>query len=165
MVVPERFGAAGGFAKPVNFQVFSGIPALGEDYRHELAHVVLLPIIRGASTSLLASEGVPTWFGGTAGRDFQGSVRHLASLLRDQPQLSLDEIIDSRDVAAEIRNAAGAVLAQMLNESGGAGAVREFLRTPGTPRALREALERLLQRPWPTIVAEWGRRVDRIAAT
>jgi hypothetical protein len=92
-------------------------------------------------------------------------VRHLASLLRDQPQLTLDEIIDSRDVAAEIRSAAGAVLAQMLNESGGADAVREFLRTPGTPRALREALERLLQRPWPTIVAEWGRRVDRIAAT
>lgn len=165
VVVPERFGAAGGFSKPVNLQVFSGIPALGEDYRHELAHVVLLPIIRGASTSLLASEGVPTWFGGTAGRDFQGSVRHLASRLRDQPQLTLDEIIDSRDVAAEIRNAAGAVLAQMLNESGGADAVREFLQTPGTPRALREALERLLQRPWPTIVAEWGRRVDRIAAT
>lgn len=165
VVVPERFGAAGGFAKPVNFQVFSGIPALGEDYRHELAHVVLLPIIRGASTSLLASEGVPTWFGGTAGRDFQGSVRHLASLLRDQPQLALEEIIDSRDVAAEIRNAAGAVLAQMLNESGGADAVREFLRTPGTPRAVREALERLLQRPWPTIVTEWRRRVDRIAAT
>lgn len=165
VVVPERFGAAGGFAKPVNFQVFSGIPALGEDYRHELAHVVLLPIIRGASTSLLASEGVPTWFGGTAGRDFQGSVRHLASALRDQPQLTLDEIIDSRDVAAEIRNAAGAVLAQMLNESGGADNVREFLRTPGTPRALREALERQLQRPWPTIVAEWRRRVDRIAAT
>lgn len=165
VVVPERFGAAGGFAKPVNFQVFSGIPALGEDYRHELAHVVLLPIIRGASTSLLASEGVPTWFGGTAGRDFQGSVRHLASLLRGQPQLTLDEIIDSKDVAAEIRSAAGAVLAQMLNESGGADAVREFLRTPGTPRALREALERLLQRAWPTIVADWGRRVDRIAAT
>jgi len=165
VVVPERFGAAGGFAKPVNFQVFSGIPALGEDYRHELAHVVLLPIIRGSSTSLLASEGVPTWFGGTAGRDFHGSVRHLASLLRDQPQLTLDEIVDRRDVAAEIRNAAGAVLAQMLNESGGGDAVREYLRTPGSHRAIREALERLLQRPWPTIVTEWRRRVDRIAAT
>ena len=165
VVVPERFGAAGGFAKPVNFQVFSGIPALGEDYRHELAHVVLLPIIRGSSTSLLASEGVPTWFGGTSGRDFHGSVRHLASLLRNQPQLTLDEIVDRRDVAAEIRNAAGAVLAQMLNESGGVDAVREYLRTPGSHRAIREALERLLHRPWPAIVAEWRRRVDRIAAT
>lgn len=165
VVVPERYGAAGGFAKPVNFQVFAGIPALGEDYRHELAHVVLLPILRGASTSLLASEGVPTWLGGTAGRDFQGSVRHLASLLQDHPQLTLDVIVDSAGVSSDIRNAAGAVLAQMLNESDGADAVREFLRTPGTHRALREALERLLQRPWPTIVAEWRRRVDQIAAT
>jgi hypothetical protein len=60
-VVPERFGAAGGFAKPVNAQVFSGIPALGEEYRYELAHVVLLLIIRGGSTSLFrpGSAGRP----------------------------------------------------------------------------------------------------------
>lgn len=163
VVVPERFGAAGGFAKPVNFQVFSGIPAIGEDYRHELAHVVLLPIIRGGSTSLLASEGVPTWFGGTAGRDYQGSVRHLSSLLRAQPQLNLDRILDDTGVSSDIRNAAGAVLAQMVNESGGADALREYLRTP--ERAIREALERLLMRPWPTIVEDWRRRVDQIAAT
>lgn len=165
VVVPERFGAAGGFAKPVNLQVFSGIPALGEDYRHELAHVVLLPILREASTSLLASEGVPTWLGGTAGRDFRGSVRHLASLLGTEPRLNLDVIVDSTGISSDIRNAGGAVLAQMLDEKGSAGAVREFLRTPGSPRAMREALERLLQRPWPAIVREWRRRVDRIATT
>lgn len=162
VVVPERFGAAGGFAKPVNFQVFSGIPALGEDYRHELAHLMLLPIIRGGSTSLLASEGVPTWFGGTAGRDYQGSVRHLASLLRTQPQLDLDKIVDDMGVPSDIRNAAGAVLAQMVHESGGIDAVREYLRTPG--HAIRDVLERLLQRPWPIIAEEWRRRVDQIAA-
>src|SRR5690606_18638142 len=61
VVLPERFGAAGGFSKPVNLQVFSGIPELGEEYRHEVAHVVLLPIIRESGTSLIASEGVPTW--------------------------------------------------------------------------------------------------------
>ena len=157
VVVPERFGAAGGFAKPVNFQVFSGIPALGEEYRHELAHVVLLPIIRGGSTSLLASEGVPTWFGGTAGRDFQGSVRHLASLLKAQPLLNLDKIVDDMSVSADVRNAAGAVLSQMVSEAGGVDAVREYLRTPG--RGIREVLERLLQRPWPIIVEDWRRRV------
>lgn len=165
VALPERFAAAGGFAKPVNFQVFSGIPALGEDYRHELAHVVLLPIVREASTSLLASEGIPTWLGGTAGRDFPESVRYLASFLQDQPQLTLDAIVDSTGVSPDIRNAAGAVLAQMLNESGGIDAVRGYLRTPGNPRAIREALERLLQRPWPTIVEEWRRHVDWISAT
>lgn len=165
VVVPERYGAAGGFAKPVNFQVFSGIPALGENYRHELAHVVLLPIIRGGGTSLLASEGVPTWFGGTAGRDFHGSVRHLASLQQAQPRLTLDAIIDNTGISGDARNAAGAVLADMLNERGGVEAVRAYLQTPGTPRTMRQALERLLDRSWPIIVAEWQRRVERIAAT
>lgn len=163
VVVPERFGADGGFAKPVNFQVFSGIPSLGEEYRHEIAHVVLLPIIRGSSTSLLASEGVPTWFGGTAGRDYHGSVRHLVSLLRAQPQLTLDKIVDDMRVSSDIRNAAGAVLAEMVHEAGGVDAVREYLRTPG--RGIRQVLERLLQRPWPTLVENWRQRVARIAAT
>ncbi|WP_373059699.1 hypothetical protein [Gemmatimonas sp.] len=162
VVIPERFGAAGGFSKPVNLQVFSGIPALGEEYRHEIAHVVLLPILRGSSTSLLASEGVPTWFGGTAGRDFRGSVRHLDSLLRLQPQLNLDRLVDDMGVSSDGRNAAGAVLALMVHEVGGVDAVRQYLRTPG--REIREVLERLLQRPWPSIVEDWRRRVDQIAA-
>jgi len=162
-VVPERFGPNGGFARPVNAQVFSGIPALGEDYRHELAHVLLMPIIRDGTSSLLASEGVPTWFGGTAGRDFQDSVRHLASLLRAQPTLDLHAIVYDRSVSSEVRNAAGAVLAQMVHESGGVDAVREYLRTPG--HAIPDALERLLQRSWDAIAANWRRRVDEIAAT
>ena len=163
VVIPQRFGAAGGFAKPVNFQVFSGIPALGEEYRHEIAHVVLLPINRGSSTSLIASEGVPTWFGGTAGRDYIGSVRHLDLLLSVQPQLGLDKIVEDMGVSPDIRNSAGAVLAEMVHEVGGVDAVREYLRTPGS--GIREVLTRLLQRPWTSIVEEWRRRVDRIAAT
>jgi hypothetical protein len=162
-VVPERFGPAGGFARPVNAQVFSGIPALGEDYRHELAHVMLLPIIRDGTSSLLASEGIPTWFGGTAGRDFQGSVQHLASLLRAQPKLDLDAIVYDMSVSSEIRNAAGAVLARMVYEVGGIDAVREYLRTPG--HAIPDALERLLQRSWDAIGTDWRRCVDQIAAT
>jgi hypothetical protein len=163
VVVPERFGAAGGFAKPVNAQVFSGIPALGEEYRHELAHVVLSPILRDAPTTLLASEGVPTWFGGTAGRDYQGSVRHLDSLLRTQPQLDLNQIVFDMGVSAEIRNAAGAVLAEMLHEVGGVDALRVYLRTP--VGRMRTELERVLRRPWPAIVDDWRRRVGQIAAT
>jgi hypothetical protein len=165
VVVPERYGTGGGFAKPVNSQVFSGIPDLGENYRHELAHVLLLPVLRDAQTSLLASEGVPTWLGGTAGREFTASARHLDSVMRTQPHLTLETIVDSMGVASELRNAAGGVLAQMVNEMGGAEAVREFLRTSGRPVAMRAALERLLKRPWPTIVADWRRAVTRLAAS
>jgi hypothetical protein len=160
---PTRFGAAGGFAKPVNVQVFSGIPALGEEYRHEIAHVVLLPIIRGSGTSLIASEGVATWFGGTAGRDYHGSVRHLDSLLRVQRQITLDKIVDDMSVASDIRNAAGAVLADLVHETGGVVAVRDYLQASG--REIREVLTRLLRRPWSDVVVQWRRRVDRLAAT
>ena len=161
--VSSRYGAAGGFAKPVNFQVFSGIPALGEEYRHELAHVVLQSIIRDSETSLLASEGVPTWFGGTAGRDYTASVRHMDALLTAQPQITLDKIVDDMSVPSEIRNAAGAVLSELVQEVGGIEAVREYMRTPG--RSIREVLVRRLQRPWPDVVVTWRQRVSRIAGT
>ena len=162
VVFPRQFGA-GGFAKPVNFQVFSGDPVLGVEYRHEMAHVVLLPIIRGSETSLLASEGVPTWFGGTAGRDYQGSVRHLDSLLTAQPHVTIEKVLDDMSVPSEIRNAAGAVLAEMVYESGGIDAVRDYLRTPGL--GIRHVLVRLLQRSWPEIASAWRERVGRIAAS
>ncbi|MCU0634782.1 MAG: hypothetical protein MUE41_07910 [Gemmatimonadaceae bacterium] len=161
-VVPERFGAAGGFAKPVNAQVFSGIPTLGEEYRHELVHVVLLPFVPNGGATLLASEGVPTWLGGTAGEDFRGSVRRLAAHLRAQPELTLDRIVNDMSLPSEIRNVAGAVLAEMVHDAGGVDAVRAYLQTP-TGR-MRTALERLLGRPWSTIVEAWRQRVDRIAA-
>jgi len=160
---PRRFGAAGGFSKPVNFQVFSGIPALGEEYRHEVVHVILLPLIRGSGTSLLASEGVATWFGGTAGRDYARSVRHMDSLLVARPDITLDKVVDDMSVSSDIRNAAGAVLAEMVHEVGGVAAVREYLRTPGED--IRGALERLLARPWPEVSRAWRERVHQIAAT
>lgn len=158
-----RYGAAGGFAKPVNFQVFSGIPALGEEYRHEIAHVVLLPIIRGSSTSLLASEGVPTWLGGSAGRDYTGCVRYMDSLLVVRPEITLDSILDDMSVSSDIRNAAGAVLAEMVHEAGGVSAVREYLRTSGSE--MRNVLSRLLARPWADVSIAWRDRVRQIAAT
>jgi uncharacterized protein (UPF0147 family) len=158
----RQYGAAGGFAKPVNFQVFSGIPALGEEYRHEIAHVVLLPIVRGGSTTLLASEGVPTWFGGTAGRDYQSAVRHMDSLLTARPAVTLDSVLNDMRVPSEIRNAAGAVLAAMLHEVGGTQALREYLQTPSS--GMRAFLERRLARPWPAVVESWKQRVRVIAA-
>lgn len=160
-VVPERFGPNGGFAR--TNMVFSGIPALGENYRHELTHVLLGPLMQDGTSSLLASEGVPTWLGGSGERDFTESVRHLAALLGDQPTVDLHRIVFDQGISSEIRNPAGAVLAQMAFEAGGTEAVLSYLRSPG--HALPETLERLLGRPWETILADWRRRVAEIAAS
>lgn len=159
----QRFGPTGGFAKPVNAQVFSGNPALGEEYRHELTHVLLLPIVRDGSTTLLASEGVPTWLGGTAGRDFPGAVRHLAAHLKAHPTLDLYAIVHDLSLSPDFRNAAGAVLSEMVHEAGGGDALREYLRSP--THQLPDVLERLLRRPWDAIAADWRRRVDSIGAS
>lgn len=160
-VAPQRYGPNGGFAR--TGRVFSGNPALGEEYRHELAHVVLAPVFRDGPTSLIASEGVPTWLGGTAGRDFQGSVKHLATFLRTQPALDLQRIVYDMTVSSEIRNAAGAVLSHMLHEAGGIEAVKEFLRT--STAEIPDLFERVLQRPWDTVMVDWRRRVDQLSAT
>ena len=82
-----KFGATGGAAQPVNRQLFSGIPALGEAYRHELAHLILAPLL-SADTWYFVSEGVPTWIGGTAGVDFPTAARALAATLAARPHAS-----------------------------------------------------------------------------
>ncbi len=148
-----KFGAAGGAAQPVNRQLFSGIPAVGEEYRHELAHLILAPIL-SADTWYFVSEGVPTWIGGTAGADFPTAARALAVTLSQRPMLSLDSVL-MRSYPTPIAYPAGAVLTAMIFERGGAPALKEFLRAGPTIDDFRRIVARLLQRPWPDVVREW----------
>lgn len=78
------------------------------------------------------------------------------SLLTAQPQITIDTVLDDRSVPSEIRNAAGAVLAEMVYEAGGIDAVRDYLQTPGL--GIRNVLGRLLKRPWPEIASAWRAR-------
>jgi hypothetical protein len=161
----QRYGAAGGFSKPVNHQVFSGIPAQGENYRHELAHLVLLPLFNSSTTTLLASEGVATWLGGTGGTDFRGSVRALAKYVADNPAVTLDSIIDAGSSPQSIRYAAGAVLCEMLARRGGARSIAAFYHAGPSLAHVRAELVRRLGRTWPVIVSEWRALVAQLAST
>ena len=151
-----KFGPVGGAAQPVNRQLFSGIPAVGEDYRHELAHLVLAPLV-SARTSFLMSEGVPTWLGGTTGMDFPAAARELAKVLVGRPAVSLDSVVASRLPSPQLY-AGAAVLVAMTFERGGTGAVKELFDA-GAGDELRASLERLLGHPWPSIAADWRARV------
>jgi len=159
---PVRYGSNGGFAKPVNRQVFSGNPTLGENYRHELAHVVVLPLIEHSPTTILASEGLATWLGGTEGADFRGSVRSLGRYLEAHPSVTLDSVIDSPSIPQAVRYTAGAVLCDMLTKAEGVAAMKEFLQT--SLPDVRTMLVRLLGRPWAEIGGEWRGTIDRIAS-
>jgi hypothetical protein len=159
----QRYGAAGGFSKPVNHQVFSGIPSQGEYYRHELAHLVLRPLVNGSTTTLLASEGVATWLGGTGGADFRGAVRTLSQYLNENPAITLDSIIGAASSPQSVRYTAGAILCEMLARHGGAGAIAVFHSAGPGVAQVRAALVRTLGRTWPAIAGEWRALVVQLA--
>jgi len=161
----QRYGANGGFSKPVNHQVFSGIPSQGENYRHELAHLVLRPLFTNSTTTLLASEGAATWLGGTGGTDFRGAVRELANYLRKNPAVTLESIVFRSSTPQSVRYATGAVLCEMLARRGGAAAIAAFHRAGPGPVQVRDELVRLLGRPWSVITIEWRALVMRLAST
>lgn len=151
-------GSEGGFARPINHQVFSGTPAVGEDYRHEIAHLLLMPLFSG-TTTIWASEGVATWLGGTGGLDYPGAVARLRSFLETNRAATLDSILTSQAYTNGERYPASAVLAEMVHAHGGVAAVKDFHVAGPDFDAFRRDLERLLDRPWSKIAEDWKARV------
>jgi len=149
------WGPVGGVAQPVNRQIFSGMPSVGEEYRHEIAHMVLLPLI--GSTTYFVSEGVPTWLGGTTGMDLRRASRELARFLSEHPAATLDSLIDGGHPPTLLYPAAGIFVDLVFRARGVAGVKSLFDAGPGAAQ-FRASVERLLQRSWREIADEWRRR-------
>lgn len=144
-----KWGPVGGVSQPTNHQLFSGNPAVGEDYRHELAHMVLLPLM--GNTLYFVSEGVPTWIGGTSGMDFKTAARQLAGFLSEHPGVTLDSILDGVFPPKQFYPAA-AVFADMANDVGGVAAVKALYDSGDD---FRKSMERLFKKPWAQIAVDW----------
>jgi hypothetical protein len=162
LVSPVRVGPGGGFARPVNHQIFSGNPAVGEEYRHELVHTLIAPLVDN-STPYFVSEGVPTWLGGTAGLTLQQAEVKLERFLQAHPLVTLDAVVENAGLTnAEMYPGAAAVVA-MVHARGGIAAVRALMHGgPGTAQ-VHATLERLLGKPWPAILTDWRDEVTRLA--
>ena len=95
----------GAFSSGPNRLLVSGNPSVGEDYRHEIVHVVLGPIgLRGVNPLLW--EGIATWLGGTLGMSATESRRAYAAYVRAHPDVTLDSILTQsydRDFAQRVR--------------------------------------------------------------
>ena len=154
LVPDHEIGPVGALAQPNNQQLFSGIPALGENYRHELAHIALRPLLGNAS--YFVSEGVPTWLGGTVGMDFPAAARALAVFLDAHPTVTLDSILAGRAPQGQFYQG-GAVFVQIAYERGGVVAVRALFDAGGEP-SFKSAMERLFGEPWPAIARRWRLR-------
>lgn len=160
---PSHFGPGGGFAKPVNQQLFAAVPAWGENYRHELTHLVLRPLLKGPTMTVLASEGIATWYGGSSGAGLPATIGHLRDYLAKHPGITLDSVMASRGIPQLEIYASGAVLCDMLFRRGGVTDLKAFLAAgPGTEQ-LRAALIQMLGQPWEGIVADWRKAIDRMA--
>ncbi len=163
-----KWGPSGGLAQAVNHQLFSGMPAIGERYAHELVHIMLRPLVK--HTIAFADEGVATWLGGTSGMDFPVAARALATFLTSHPTVSLDSImagnitIPSGTLAVSARYPAGAVFAMMVHERGGANAIRTLLDAGYSVPEFQRSMEQVFMQPWSAIVVEWRRRALVFAA-
>ena len=149
-----KLGPVGGFASAQNRMVFSGNPTLGEAYLHELAHVVVAPLL-GANSTVLALEGIATWLGGSGTRDFIAVEHDLGDYLRAHPKASLDSIFDANQ--AEVIPAGG-VLSAMIFERAGSSGLKRFLQA-GSFAEVRTVLASVMGQPWQAIAADWRERV------
>ncbi len=158
-----KWGPSGGLAQAVNHQLFSGMPAIGERYAHELVHIMLRPLVK--RTISLADEGVATWLGGTTGMDFPTVARSLASLLTSRPAIGLDAIMAGNvtipygTLTVSARYPAGAVLAMMVHERAGVAGIRTLLDAGYGVGEFKQTMEQLFGVPWATIATQWRRRV------
>jgi hypothetical protein len=83
-------GRSNGFQR----HVYVGSSAHGEDYRHELSHIILAPLI-SSNTHRLVSEGLMTWTRGSMGIDYPNLLPAVAQYLSDHPDLSLKALLEN----------------------------------------------------------------------
>ena len=159
MGVDWTFGALGyGYAVSGNDMILSGDPTFGEENRHEITHIILVPVVSEGLTHSLISEGLATWLGGSMGRTLPELLAEYADYLVAYPDISVDTILEANDPDRGW-SPTGAVLVDLVHDQGGILAVQELLRTGRSDQDLRRALTRLLGTPWQEIHALWRERV------
>jgi hypothetical protein len=158
---PGQAGGSAGRADGVNRIVFGGSATLQEGYLHEIAHVVLAPLVIPGRTHWLAVEGCATWTGGWQGRMFPALMRDFAFYLKNHWSYTLDSVLlqPAPPGLLDPRYAAGAVLFQLAAEHGGIPGVRSLFRTGTTPQEVRRGIAQGLGIPPATLDAVWRRKV------
>jgi hypothetical protein len=120
----------GGRSNTADRQVYVGSSAAGETYRHELAHVVLQPLITRYHPPGILMEGLMTWTGGSAGLSFSELLPGLAGFLARHPEVTLDIVLThppAREGSLDVGYDGAAALCAMVFEKGGNTAVLELL--------------------------------------
>jgi hypothetical protein len=143
--------------------VLSGDEVFGEEHRHELAHLVLRPLLEQRRTHSLVNEGFATMLGGTRGDGRGDTFNRLlidyAVHLKRRPTLTLDSVLWATGEDLGWYPTA-ALLVRMVHERGGTAAVKELITSGRSDAELRAALSRLLRMSWSEIGRAWRARLD-----
>jgi hypothetical protein len=155
---PQGPDTIGGVSNGPDHLVFVGSSAVGENYRHELAHVVLQPLISQYHPPWRVMEGLMTWTGGRAGRDLRGLLPGLATYLEGHPELTLDTVLlhpPLREGSLDVGYDGAAALCAILFERGGNAAVRDWLSVGNDPAASLTSAARILGVPRSSLDSQW----------
>lgn len=138
-----------------NLVVTAGV---GERHRHELSHLVLLPLMVAGRTNRLVAEGLATWVGGSEGLPFPELVPGLRQYVESHPDLTIRSVLSdppTRQGSLDVGYDGLAVLCQMVYEKGGIPAIRELATAGVAPDSVLSVAARMLSIRPSDLDAAW----------
>ena len=148
------WGPVGG-QSPDGSRIVSGDKVFGEMHGHEIAHHVVRPL-QGSNMNIVASEGVPTWLGGTRGRDYPHALVALRRYLVAHPSATLDTVIASN--MNDMHNPGAALLASMVFARAGVAGIRQFMNSGPGIVEFRAGVSLILGESWDAVAQHWKQR-------
>jgi hypothetical protein len=161
---PQGSDTVGGRSNTFDKLVFVGSSSAGETYRHELAHVVLQPLVTQYHPPGMVMEGLMTWTGGSAGLSFSDLLPGLAGYLGRHPDVTLDTVLThppAREGSLDVGYDGAAALCAMVFEKGGNAAVLELLGAGASPAATLGRAAQILSVPPAGLDSLWRSWVSR----
>lgn len=155
-----------GMADTRHDMVFVGSSRMGEDYRHEIAHLVLIPFEQAHPPARLVAEGLATWAGGSAGLRFRELMPALAHYLSVHYSLTLAQIMADpprREGALDVGYDGFAALCELVYARGGLPGITALADAGRDPRAVLDAAARVIGVTRGELDEVWRARVDALA--
>lgn len=159
---PLGSDTVGGRSQNQNLVTFIGSSSNGEEYRHEVAHLVLAPFLSPLRPAGLVQEGLMTWTGGSAGLAFKDLIPALKRYLDAHPDLTLEHIMTDppqREGTLDVGYDGLAVLCKMVYDAGGISAIRDLASAGREPRLVLSTAARLLGVTPSNLDALWRERM------
>lgn len=148
----------GGRSNAPDGQVYVGSSAAGETYRHEVAHIVLQPLVKRLHPSGLLMEGLMTWTGGSAGLGFRSLLPGFAHYMDQHPGTTLDTVFQHpppREGSLDVGYDGAAVLCAMVFEHAGLRGIEALLGTGGDAEQVSTAAARIFGVPRQELDLQW----------